>query len=263
MLQNTGAVLLLLCSVPAFCQTESKAPAFEVAEVKVNKSGGESGAEFLPGGQLRVTNTPMKRLITEAWHVRPDAISGGPGWLDSDRFDVIAKATPTSSEDDLRLMLQSLLAERFKLAVHKEEKVTAVYALSVGKTGFKGKVAEPAKPGEARCGQGVGPPEQMHRVCPHITMAELAETLPIMAPRYVNVPVVDQTGLKGSYELKLDWTPMAAPDGTREGDAPTIETAGGFTVFDAVAKLGLKLEKAKLPVPIIVVDRIERIPTEN
>ena len=83
-----------------------------------------------------------------------------------------------------------------------------------------------------------------------------------MAPRYITMPVVDKTDLKGWWAFQLDWTPMAAPDG-RGGDGPTIETAGGYTVFDALAKIGLKLERGKLPVPTVVVDSVERVPIDN
>lgn len=265
MFRSAGAILYLLSAVSAFGQSDARPPSFEVAEVKVNKSGElRTDANFLPGGQIRVTNASMRLLITAAWHVRPDGLSGGPSWLDSDRFDVIGKATPNATEPELRRMLQTLLIERFKLAVHKEEKVASVYALTVGKNGPKLKDSAPAKPAEKVCGPGEGTPEQVHMLCHHTTMAQLAEALPGMAPRYITMPVVDQTSLKGSYEFQLDWTPMAPPTGRAgEGEPPSIETAGGFTIFDAVTKLGLKLERVKLPVPIIVIDHVDRVPVDN
>jgi uncharacterized protein (TIGR03435 family) len=94
-------------------------------------------------------------------------------------------------------------------------------------------------------------------------MVDLAKNLQGMAPRYITMPVVDKTDLPGYWAFQLDWTPMAAPAGRGGGDETTIETAGGFTMFDALAKIGLKLERAKLPVPIVVVDSIERLPVEN
>ena len=256
-----SAVLLLLFSVSAFGQSAAKPLSFEVAEIKINKSGAVSvSSEFLHG-QVRLINAPMWLLVSGAYHVRPEAIAGAPGWFNADRFDVIAKSTPDTSENDLRLMLQSLLAERFKLAVHKEEKVSAAYALVAGKGAPKLKPSEPGKPAERRCAPVEGSPEQFHVGCRHTTMEELAQSLRDLAPRYITLPVVDQTGLKGSYEFQLDWTPMAAPSDASHGGEEhpaTIETAGGFTIFDAIAKLGLKLERAKLPVPTIVIDRVER-----
>src|SRR5215831_18082072 len=139
------AILLLLSAVPAFGQGS---PAFEVAEIKIHKSGDRrTSVDFLPGGQIRLTNASMRVLIIVAWRVRPDAVSGEPAWIDTDRFRVIAKSTPDASPDDLRRMLQTLLAERFKLAAHEADKVTPAYALVVGKNGLKRKESAPAKPG--------------------------------------------------------------------------------------------------------------------
>jgi uncharacterized protein (TIGR03435 family) len=255
-----AGLFVLTLSGPLFSQTPTPL-AFEVAEIRINQSGlpGMS-AQFLPGGQLRVTNAPMRMLLTLAYHVQPQALLGEPGWVHDDRFDIIAKGKPGSSEDDLRLMLRTLLTEHFKLAAHREEKIMPAYALVVGKGGPKLKPSTPAKPSESRCHNVDGPPEQFHFLCEHMTVPELAEALPGMAPRYITMAVVDRTAIKGTYEFPLDWTPTSAPGAGRGGDAaePTIETTGGFTIFDAISKLGLKLEKARLPVPVIVIDHLER-----
>jgi uncharacterized protein (TIGR03435 family) len=94
-------------------------------------------------------------------------------------------------------------------------------------------------------------------------MADLAKNLRNMAPRYVTMPVIDKTELKGWWAFQLDWTPAGAPAGRGNDAGPTIETAGGYTMFDALAKIGLKLERAKLPVPIVVVESVERVPVGN
>jgi uncharacterized protein (TIGR03435 family) len=260
----SACLFLCLASSAVFGQTDASAISFEAAEVKVNKSGGPGILfQFLPGGQLRATNAPMWLLISQAYDLHPDLLSGGPDWMGSDRFDVIAKSRPDADEKELRRMLQTLLAERFKLAVHREEKVRTVYTLTVGKGGAKLKASQPGKPWERRCSPADGAPEQLHLVCPNMSMAELADGLPDIAPRYITMPVMDRTGLQGSFEVKLDWTPMAAPPGAGSDAGPTIETAGGLTIFDAVARLGLKLERAKLPVQVIAIDRVERAPVEN
>jgi uncharacterized protein (TIGR03435 family) len=242
--------LLFLCAVSLFGQT------FEVAEVKVNKSGTGRISVQLVNGQARLINAPMRLMIAAAYAVNPDAVTGGPGWIESDRFDLIAKANPDATEADLRAMLKALLVERFKLKAHVEDKITSTYALTVAKGGHKLKESTPGKPADPRCPPGEGAPEQIHRACEHITMAELAQALQGMAPRYITMPVVDKTDLKGWWAFQLDWTPMAAPDQTNE-------TAGGLTMFDALAKIGLKLERAKLPVPIVVVESLERVPVDN
>jgi uncharacterized protein (TIGR03435 family) len=146
-------------------------------------------------------------------------------------------------------MLQTLLADRFKLAFHREQKVLAIYGLVIAKHG-------PNLPpsangdGDEGCTGGAG-----RFTCRKITMADLAETLPLMAPRYIDLPVVDLTGLKGAYDFRLTWTPVAA--GT-----PPVDSA--VSIFDAVEdQLGLKLETRKHLISIIVIDHVERVPTEN
>ncbi len=210
------------------------------------------------GGRLTMRNVTMKVMIMMAYHARPDAVTGGPGWLDSDRYDVVAKATQTTTPEDLRRMLQVLLAERFKLATHTEPKIMPAYVLSVGKSGHKLQTSETGVLSEQRCSPAAGPASQKHITCQHITMAALADQLQEQSPRDFDVAVVDQTGLKGSFDFKLDWAPAV------RASATSTEPPGEPTVFEAVeAQLGLKLERRKLPLPVIVVDRVERVPVEN
>jgi uncharacterized protein (TIGR03435 family) len=248
-------LLILVSCLAAFAQ------AFEVAEVKVNKEGSGRTNVQLVNGQVRLTNATMRLMIAGAWNVNPDAVTGAPSWIDSEHFDLAAKSTPDATETQLRAMLKALLAERFKLEAHVEERPTTAYALVVAKGGPKLKESTAGKPADQPCAPTDGAPDQIHLACEHLTMADLAKALPRMAPRYITMPVVDKTALNGWWAFQLDWTPMAAPAG-RGGDDATIETAGGYTVFDALAKIGLKLEKGKLPVPIVIVDRIDRLPSE-
>jgi uncharacterized protein (TIGR03435 family) len=269
MLRNAHAILLFLSSTAAFTQTQAAPPAFEVADVKVNKSGElRMAIDIQPGGRVTMRNVPMKVLIVFAYHLRPEALAGGPKWLESERFDVVAKAPETASPDDVRRMAQTLLAERFKLVVHKEQKIMPAYALVLGKFGPKLQPSETDLLSGQRCVPGQGQPDQRHVECRHITLALLADYLQELAPRDFMVPVVDQTGLKGAYDFKLDWTPTASPTAA----APSAENApatappveAGPTIFDAVQlQLGLKLESKRLPLPIIVVDHVERVPSEN
>ncbi|HJZ95406.1 MAG TPA: TIGR03435 family protein [Candidatus Solibacter sp.] len=234
-----------------------------MAEVKVNKTGSGPMSAQLINGQARVINGPMRVLVSAAFNVNPGAVTG-PAWMDSERYDVIAKARPEATETELRAMLKTLLVERFKLVARVEDRPTAAFALTVGKGGPKlQESTPPANPTEQPCRPTDGPPEQFHMVCEHMTMANLAKMLPNMAPRYITMPVVDKTDVQGYWAFRLDWTPMAAPDGRGGDGSPTIETLGGYTMFDAVAKLGLKLERAKLPVPVVVVESAERVPVDN
>jgi uncharacterized protein (TIGR03435 family) len=257
---RNAATLMFLSSIPALSQNQIAPASFEVADVKVNQSGEPRMAvDFLPGGRLSMRNVPMKVMIIMAYRVRPDAVTGGPSWLESDRFDVVAKALQTTSPDELRLMLRTLLAERFKLAIHTDQKIMPAYALVLGKTGPKLQTSDAGLLTDRRCGPGEGEAGQKHVACQHMTMAVLADTLQEIAPRDVAMPVVDQTGLPGSYNFKLDWAPAV-----RAAAGASPEAPAGPTLFDALeTQIGLKLESKKLPLSVIVIDRVERVPTEN
>ena len=253
------AKLAIFMSSAGFCQSPAALPEFEVADIKVNISG-QNGIQgnMLPGGQLSLRNMPLKELILQAYKAGDVR---GPSWLDSDRFDIIAKAAPNTSADTLRLMLQKLLAERFKLAFHREQKLTAVFALVAAKGTVKLQAAAGA--GEPKCGRGPGSEGLNHTVCTNFTMTDLADWLPTrIAPSFIDRPVVDLTGFKGTYDIRLDWVPRSIVGNA--ADAATADVAAGATVFDALKKqLGLKLEQRKLPMPVIVIDHIERVQTEN
>jgi uncharacterized protein (TIGR03435 family) len=263
-MQRATAVLFLLC-----LRALPQAPplAFEVAEVKPNKSGEvRLAVDLQPGGRLVMHNVPMKVMIMFAYHLRPEAVSGPP-WLESERFDLVAKAPETASPNDLRRMLQTLLGERFKLAVHTESKLMPAYALVLGKSGPKLQASDSARLREQRCVPGQSQPGQRHVDCKHITLPLLADYLQELAPRDFTVPVVDQTGLIGAFDFKLDWTPSARPSATAAADdapASAASAESGPSIFDAVeVQLGLRLERKKLPLPVVVVDRVERVPIEN
>jgi uncharacterized protein (TIGR03435 family) len=258
----TAAALAVLPSGPAFAQSTAAPLSFEVADVKGNKSGGGRGAsaDFLPGGRVNVTNAAMKELIAGAYSVGEYPVSGGPGWLDAERYDIVAKAAPTTSEDHVRKMLQTLLADRFKLAIHHGHKATSVYALTLGKQAPK--LQESAAGTEADC-KGL----RGHLTRTHMSMPDLAEALPRMSPRYIDLPVVDLTGLKGVYDFKLEWTTMPGPAAAagRGGDAPaTNPDTVPVSIFNAIQdQPGLKIEGRKHPIDIIVIDHVERVPIEN
>ena len=202
---------------------------------------------------------------------RGGRVTGGPGWLGSDRFEIVAKAPPTTPDGTLQLMLQTLLADRFKLVVHNEDKVMPVYALTVGKQSPKLEVA--SGPGDPECSMKAIEGLRTF-VCHNMTMEGLAQQLRPAAAAYLDHPVVNLTGLRGAYNFTLAWTDgvRLRSEGDRGGDAgqptgaiPTApDPARGLTVFEAVKKqIGLDLAPRKHPIPVIVVDHVERIPTEN
>jgi uncharacterized protein (TIGR03435 family) len=228
---------------------------FDAAVVKLNKSGAaEQSGGILPGGQFSVTNISMIEVLQFAYKVDGNAMSGFPSWFRTDRFDIIGKGPANTSEATLRLMLQSLLAKEFKLKVHQEEKPQSGFALVVAKGGAKlQKAAGAAAPTasddpDEHCKRTTGS-EGILADCTNITMPEWAKRLSSLAPVYIDRPVVDMTGLPGTYDLKLQWTGKAK-----------IETEGGLTIFDAITKqLGLKLEQKKIMLPGLVIDHIERL----
>jgi uncharacterized protein (TIGR03435 family) len=226
--------------------------AFEVAELKVNRSGpGESRGD-LSNGRLTVTNFPLRYLIAEAWSVQPSDIEG-PAFLDDVRLDVIAKtSSPTTPDQEVRLMVQTLLKDRMKLIAHVEERVKPVWALTVWKGQAKlTRSTMPQKPEDSDCTfqNGSG---RARLACRHMTMPSFVHELPHFANSYIDKAIVDQTGLSGAWEFKAEWTPF-----------PQLDSDGGLTLFAALqSQLGLQLENKKLPIPVVVVDSIEKNPAE-
>jgi uncharacterized protein (TIGR03435 family) len=234
-------------------------PAFDVADVhasahvrNLSMQGG-----VLRAGRFEIRRATMLDLIKIAYGVDADTVFGGPSWLEWDRFDVIAKAPPATSQATVKLMLQALLADRFKLAVHRDTKPIQGFVLTVGKG--KPKLREADGSGDAGCPSSVQreAATEPYRVaaCRNLTMEAFAVTLRGLDSRYFIGPVADQTGLAGAWDFDLTWT-----------DKRNLPYAGeeGITIFDAVDKqLGLKLEPGKVPMPVLVVDRVNENPTAN
>ena len=224
-------------------------------------------------GMVDYKNVSLKTLIARAYEMKDYQVSG-PDWLDSARFDVVAKIPPNTPPGQVPLMLQTLLAERFKLAAHREQKVMPVYAMVVGKNGTKLKTVEGESGGRMR--MSISP--RGRQMSGPTTMSALAGALSQMMDR----PVVDSTELKGTYDLDLEWVPderegggmmakmraMAgagvAPGGGGEGPHAEASDPNGLSLFGALQeKLGLRMEARKSPVDIVVVDNAQQVPTEN
>jgi len=208
---------------------------------------------FATNGKVTMRSVTMRELLTQSYKeiAKPEYLVGGPNWLDTDRFELVAKAPAGTPLDTERLMLQALLAERFHLAVHREQKPMPVYALLAGKKELKLQAA--SEPGDPDCKRIFGPADgHTHATCANMTVAELVSRLPRLEPFDVDQPVLDLTGINGAYNFVLEWTPHG----------PGLDPVG-VTIFDALEKLGLKLEARKEPMPVIVLDRVDRVPTEN
>lgn len=247
--------IVSLISTAAFGQS------FESADIQPAKPADQwSTLGLLPNGRVQGRNVTLKMLLAAAYDIDTDRVTGGPAWLDSDRFDVTAKTAPTS-KDKLLPMMQALLGERFKLTLHHSRKVDPVYALTVGKDGPK---LPPSTGSDKGCSRADGPPGQLHLACRDFTMADLAELLPRAAGGYIALPVADRTELKGAYDFPLDWMgrgPHDAAMAKQAAGAPKDPLA--VSIFQAVEKLGLALEKSENSLDAIVVESAERAPAKN
>jgi uncharacterized protein (TIGR03435 family) len=258
------SLLAALLAWRAFGQATANPPAFEVAAVKVNTSGGIAAEKerLLPGGRVELSNATLKELIVPAYGVKSNLILGGPKWMDTVRYDIVAKAPPDTPIPTLLVMIRTLLEERFKLTFHHEDRIMPAYALVVGKGGPKLRQAKDG--GQQNCGSrevNLGGVPVVHRECRGVTIAELARQLGLGGYGLDARPVVDLTELAGAYDFEFEYTrPPAAGrgDAGRSGDAPAPPDLAGPTIFDAMVRLGLKLEASRQSVPVIVIDRAEQ-----
>jgi uncharacterized protein (TIGR03435 family) len=191
---------------------------------------GRSGLVFTPG-MISAPSITARQLILQAYQLKPYQLSGGPDWLDSDRFELEAKGANAGEPDDLRQMLQTLLGERFQLAIHRETRETPVYVMSVAKGGFKLR--------EFKAGDPRPTPPPGTNLSFTETMSSFADAVSNAADR----PVLDKTGLTGMYIFEFQIEP-------------------GGDILTAAQSVGLKFEAQKAPIETIIVDRIEK-PSEN
>jgi uncharacterized protein (TIGR03435 family) len=248
--------IALLATLPGWQMSSqtSNPPAFEVVDIKPADPSMMEGRKgrILPGGRIELPAITLKECIVFGYGVTENMIVGGPKWTDHDRFNIVAKASPNASPEILRPMIQSMLADRFQLAFHREEKLQSAYVLSVGK--------RPAKYHE-----GDGRPQECRwtnaesglrrRECHNMSMAELVRQLPGWGGIGIDLPVFDETGLKGVYDFTLD---VGMPLGARGGEEGKPAFAdSGPTIFAAFDQIGLKLESRKMPVQVIVIDGAE------
>jgi uncharacterized protein (TIGR03435 family) len=258
------AVCVLL-GVPLLAQAPAKISPdlrFEVASLKPSDGTAQGGGiRPAPGGQrYQATNCPIKLMIQVAYRVKAEQIVGGPGWLDTDRYDMEAKAEKASNGDELHVMLINLLVDRLQLKFHREKKDMAMYALTVDKSGPKLTPHEAASAGDPWI-------DQTQEKFLHIKMKATCAPLDYFAFRLSQLmdrPVVDLTNLHGGYDFELAYTrelPPGFPEGGKvNGEDPDTS---GASIYEAVKQqLGLELKAQKGPVEVIVIDHAEK-PTGN
>ncbi len=306
----TAGILILKCGC-AFGQVPTQSTqgklAFEVASVRpaATLSGVDAlifqqrgGPESADPGQISYTNIPLQRLVMIAYGITEPYEISAPGWLDDEKYNVVAKLDPSSTRDQLKVMLQNLLAERFGMTVHHETKNLSIYELVVAKGGSKLKqVIETPGPSPApadTAGRGAASIDAngVRQRAPGqigLSMIRLggpstrfsARQQPISALTQVlqnplGRTVVDGTGLRGKYDFNLDWTRDARTSANVRniGGAPAGQAAPGTAdgqvdvgppdLFTALQQqLGLKLEEKKGPVDVVVVDHAEKVPTKD
>ena len=281
------AALLLFASVMR-AQAPAAGPKFEVASVKPSAdpfpliaAGIMPRQITIDPSRVEMSFVSLETLIARAYRIEPYRMVG-PEWMATARFDIVATLRQGAAMEQVPQMLQALLAERFALAVHRESRERAVYALQVGKDGPRmdetpSDAAAPDVPfpnglgGRSIAYKG-GAPGQWWTYsrlnggwvfdAQRIDMAEFA--LRLMA--YVDLPVLDETGLKGAYRIVLlpvPGGPNYKHEASRAGTPEDASTPSGVSIFRSVEKLGLRLERARAPVEYLVVDHLERTSTPN
>ena len=227
-------------------------PAFEVASVKPSDPASQISIRR-SGDRLTTSNASLEMLITWAYDIRDDRLFGKPKWLDSVRYDIAAKAGESLGPGRLQRMMQSLLAARFQLVIHRETRQLPMYAMVVDKNGAKVHLTE------AHGDPGQNPFNMTDRgrlTGTQVTAAMLANVLSNQLGRTVQ----DQTGLQGVFDFKLEWEPDTDAQSTNvDGSlAPSTDARSGPSVLTAIQEqLGFKLEPRKGPVEVIVIDHIE------
>jgi uncharacterized protein (TIGR03435 family) len=264
MVRHIAVAVIVLSASGILAQSPSPRPrfdAFEVATIRPVDQDAKSGRYLIMQGVNRFVgkNYTLKLLIAAAYNLSPKAISGGPGWIESDHYDILA-VTPGEvrpTHDEQMSMLRNLLADRFKLTSHREQKEFSIYELAIAKGGSKLKPST-ASPDDPPQIISTVYPQRMVLPARNVTMSDLAS---LMQRAMLDRPVVDKTGLTGRYDFDLEW----APDETQfGGEVPRASAdAPSPPLFTAIQQqLGLKLEATRGPIEALVVDTVER-PSAN
>jgi uncharacterized protein (TIGR03435 family) len=294
--KNTLLIALLGAAITGAQTAQPAKPetplAFEVASIKPAaaldverlRAGQQHISVNVDAARVDFSDVSIAELIRSAYRVKLYQISG-PEWITTTRFDVVAKLPEGAKADQVPEMLKSLLAERFHLALHNDTKEMMVYALVFGKDGKEGLKMKASTPGDPDSAPKApaGPmstsgPNGSANMIPQgnglrveLTNMTVANILDWMA-RFTDRPVVDQTGLTGRYDLTLDVSREEMINAAR-GAGVILESSRrasdsatepvGDSVFSSVKKVGLKLEARKLPLTLLVIDQMDKTPTEN
>jgi len=280
----SASLLLLPFAALVRAQTPDGKLKFEVASVRENKADdGKMMIGIQPGGRFNVVNLPLWDLIRQAYAVQRTQLVGAPDWAETARYDIVAKAEgdiqgtpPGGPAGPLNFMLQDLLEDRFKLRAHRETREMAIYALTLARA--DGKLGDGLRASTVDCaamrgrggrmGPPPGPPQPGERpqcgmrIAPNQVMAGGASLTQLtqMLSQFTQRIVIDRTGLKGSFDIDLTFTPERMPQGPPPPGAPPLTIdPNGPSLFTALQEqLGLKLESERAPVEVLVIDHVER-----
>ncbi len=246
---------------PAKAMAANADPAFDVATIKPSRPDERLSILVNPSGtQFTTTDTTLTNLVTFAYGIHPRQVTGGPAWLETEKYDLLARPDVAGmpNEKQLRSMVQKLLADRFKLAFHRDQKELAVYAIVLGKTGPKLTKSEGDPNGLPGLGFG-GLGRFRGRNTSIADFAGLMQTL------VLDRPVVDQTGLHDRYDFTLNWTPDETQFGGLTGQLPAPSDKADVPpdLYTAIQQqLGLKIDPTKASVEVLVIDHVEK-PSAN
>jgi uncharacterized protein (TIGR03435 family) len=241
----------IVSGFPAVPSSRAQSPAFEVASIRLNTEAPRMrfGPE-LWHGTLHGEKVTLRRLLAVAYGM-PEPRVIGPGWLDQNRFDILAKSPQGVPDTDLKPMLQALLKDRFRLEAHLEKREMPVHYLRIAKGGSKMPVYPVRDRGPDRPGD---PNSSFPMIRGTITTTQLADLLANLLDR----PVIDQTRLKDRYNIFLSYAPLSPPPADRATEF------GPPDIFTAIQQqLGLTLQSGKDKVEVVVIDHLDPLPTEN
>jgi uncharacterized protein (TIGR03435 family) len=265
---RNSTIVAVVCCVSSF----GFGQAFEVASVKrLDPDSGSPGSNRMRGGpgtddpgRITFPSVTMRRLLSAAYGVDLDRILG-PGWLDSERYSVVANVPPGTTKEQFQLMLQTLIVERFHATLHHSSKEFSGYELVVAKRGPKLRAStEDANPPPARVPATVTDKGLIRLTFNRSSLSDLANMLgsfplaELAGDRVTSAMVVDHTGLTGKYDFTLEFAGSLGPGGANPPDT------NGPGLFDALeTQLGLRLEEKKVGQDVLVIDSINKIPVEN
>jgi uncharacterized protein (TIGR03435 family) len=250
------AAAIALAANPLLSQAPPASQSFEAASIKLNLSGANGMGNRQDPQRISFTNVSLRVFIEQAYEMKDYQVLDAPNWMNTDRWDITATTDHPTTFTEKFEMVKTLLADRFQLKFHSEKREMAVYSLIALKDGPRFlQPKDDTLPGGIRVATGLLSGHKFD-----------VSMLPFWLSSQLNIPVVDKAGLKGIYDFTLQWTPVPNEGNFNvryDQEYPTAAADPGPTIFSALPEqLGLKLESAKGPVDVLVIDSVQK-PTEN